>query len=428
MTGKDLTEFFTRWGMTLSEETKTKLGTYSKETRAVWYLNDQSRRDRLAGASAAEGTVAASAVKQGDNEIELTFTAGLTNSGKVQGYEIQRNGVPIAFTADGTYTDTIGTSNNRTYEYTVAAYDVLGNKIGEAKTEEVRIAYDLLLDSGSYTMTKEDGAVRVTFPKATAVTGLKLPKGVDTSALKITITEGGQTVDAKNTPDAARTDSVITYFQRPNADASQSSQVWTYQATAITIAGLPAEIETKDVQLISYMGDDIAFLDGPTVGVMAQDYRYGDGEDDVIKKGTLVVTGAYRGDPTYNTVRIKGDFSVPDMSAANQDQDPEAPAEDIRDINGVAILFASESSDKTYTNISDGIFIFIPDVQKEAELTGDSTSCGTASVLPSRIRAELWRTMEPDSAVGTRCTAQTLWISSPGGTDLPLVEVKGEGE
>ena len=428
VTGKDLTEFFTRWGMTLSEETKTKLGTYSKETRAVWYLNDQSRRDRLAGASAAEGTVAASAVKQGDNEIELTFTAGLTNSGKVQGYEIQRNGVPIAFTADGTYTDTIGTSNNRTYEYTVAAYDVLGNKIGEAKTEEVRIAYDLLLDSGSYTMTKEDGAVRVTFPKATAVTGLKLPKGVDTSALKITITEGGQTVDAKNTPDAARTDSVITYFQRPNADASQSSQVWTYQATAITIAGLPAEIETKDVQLISYMGDDIAFLDGPTVGVMAQDYRYGDGEDDVIKKGTLVVTGAYRGDPTYNTVRIKGDFSVPDMSAANQDQDPEAPAEDIRDINGVAILFASESSDKTYTNISDGIFIFIPDVQKEAELTGDSTSCGTASVLPSRIRAELWRTMEPDSAVGTRCTAQTLWISSPGGTDLPLVEVKGEGE
>ncbi len=175
------------------------------------------------------------------------------------------------------------------------------------------------------------------------------------------------------------------------------------------------------------MGDDIAFLSGPTVGVMAHDYRYGDGAEDVIKEGTLVVTGTYRGDPTYNTVRLKGDFSAPDMSQANEDRDPQNPAQDIRDINGYAILFAEESSDRTYTNISDGVFIFVPDVQREAELTGNSTSCGAVNVLPSLIRAELWRTDKPDSTEVTRMTAQTLWISSPGGDDLPLVEVKGGG-
>ena len=424
---KDLTEFFTRWGMTLSAETRAKLSAYPKESRAVWYLSDQSRRDRLANVSAGAGTVTAEAVKSGDKDIVLTFHTDLT-SGKVQGYEIRRSGTPIAFTTGNTYTDTIGASNNRTYTYTVAAYDTLGNFIGEARTDEIRIAYDLTLDASAYDMTQDGDTVSVTFPKATAVTGLKLPAGTSTAGLEITVTENGQTISAGNTPDTDRTDSVITYFQRPGADASQSAQVWTYQATALTISGLPAGVTAADIQLISYMGDDIAFLDGPTVGVMAADFPYGPGADDVIKAGTLVVTGAYRGDPTYNTVRIRGDFSAPDMSEANGDQDPQNPAQDIRDINGTAILFAAESSDKTYTNISDGIFIFIPNVQAEAELTGSSTSCGAASVLPSRIQAELWRTTEPDSTEGTRCTAQTLWISSPGGADLPLVDLKGDGQ
>ena len=44
---RNLTEFFTRWGMTLSEGTKTALAKYPAEPRALWYLSDQSRRDRL---------------------------------------------------------------------------------------------------------------------------------------------------------------------------------------------------------------------------------------------------------------------------------------------------------------------------------------------------------------------------------------------
>ncbi|MBD5161952.1 MAG: hypothetical protein HDT14_08090 [Oscillibacter sp.] len=426
--GRDLTEFFTRWGMTLSAETKTRLSAYARESRAVWYLNDQSRRDRLAGVPAADGAVSASAVRDGNNSVILSFRTDLTNAGKVQGYEIRRNGAAIAFTTGNTYTDTIGTGNNRTYQYTVAAYDTLGNCIGEAPAGEVRVAYDLTLDAGSYAMTRAaDGTLRVTMAQPAAVTGLRLPAGTDLSGLQLSITENGTDIFAGHTQDANRTDAAITYFQRPGADASQASQVWTYQATALTISGLPAGITERDVQLISYMGDDIAFLDGPTVGVMAQDYRYGPGPDDVIKQGTLVITGTYRGDPTYNTIRIQGDFANPDMAEANQGEAP-ASAGTTRYLNGEAILFASESSDQTYTNISDGIFIFIPDVQAEKELTDGGASCGAVSVLPSRIRAELWRTVAPDSTEGTRMTAQTLWISSPGGSDLPLVDVKGGGQ
>ncbi len=425
--GKNLTEFFTRWGMTLSAETRAKLSTYGQETRAIWYLNDQSRRDRLAGVSAASGSVTATAARSGENQVTLTITPAVT--GKVQGYEIRRGDVKIAFTTDTTYTDTIGTSNNRTYQYTVIAYDTLGNQIGQAAvTNEVRIAYDLTLDPSSYTVTQDGGSIRFVMnqAKAAAVTGLKLPAGTDLSGLTVTVTENGKTAIVGHTLDKARTDSTITYFQRPGADATQSTQVWTYQATAVTISGLPSTAAAKDIELISYMGDDIAFLNGPTVGVMAKDYHYGPGADDVIKQGTLIITGTYRGDPLYNTVRIKGDFSAPDMSAANGEQGLQSAGQDIRDINGTAILFAEESSDKTYTNISDGIFIFIPSVQAEAELQEGAVSCGAVNVLPSRIRAELWRTDTPNSAEGTRMTAQTLWINSPGGTDLPLVEVKGD--
>ena len=79
--GRDLTEFFTRWGMTLSDSTKDKLKTYPAEARAIWYLNDQSRRDRLAGGSSSVGTVTAQSEKVGDNQFRLDFSA----PGKVQG-------------------------------------------------------------------------------------------------------------------------------------------------------------------------------------------------------------------------------------------------------------------------------------------------------------------------------------------------------
>ena len=147
---KDLTEFFQRWGMSLSAETKNKLKTYQekengKEDRALWYLSDQSRRERLAGTQAATGTLTATAQLKGDNAIEITVTPTIT--GKVQGYEIIRNDKSIAFVlpgADGAvhYEDVIGSGNHRTYQYKVTAYDILGNRIGSADAGEVRVAYD----------------------------------------------------------------------------------------------------------------------------------------------------------------------------------------------------------------------------------------------------------------------------------------------
>ena len=427
--GRDLTEFFTRWGMTLSPETQAKLRTYPAEERAVWYLNDQSRRDRLNGVPAGTGTVSAQVNKTGDNQFELTFSTALSGGGKVQGYEILRNDETIAFTTGTTFTDTIGSGNNRSYRYTVTAYDTLGNRIGSAVTQEQRVSYDLLVEETEYTIRRDgSGGVQIAFHKPTAISGLRLPISVlNGGSFRVTVTDekGTHMVregDFAGSNQAPENDRFISYFRLADA-AAGDARVGTYWASSVTITGIPESIAASDIRLISYMGDDIAFLSGPTVGRMAADYRYGSGADDVIPEGTLVIAGTFAGDPVYNTVRIEGEFAPPDMGGEPGEGGAAAPT--VRYLNGYALLFADEQQDNIYTNISNGIFLFVPDVQAEKELQEGETSCGGESVLPSRIRAELWRTDTPNSAEGTRRTAQTLWINSPGGSELPLVVLEG---
>lgn len=108
---RNLTEFFTRWGVTLSDGVKDMLDDYQPETRAIWYLNDASRTYRLGSGSAANGSATVTASVE---ESQVTLTIQHTDASKILGYEIRRNGVAIAFTTGSTYTDNLGAANNRT--------------------------------------------------------------------------------------------------------------------------------------------------------------------------------------------------------------------------------------------------------------------------------------------------------------------------
>ncbi len=239
--GKDLTEFFTRWGMTLSTTVKDKLGSYGEEKRAIWYLNDQSRRDRLSGVSSVTGTVGASAAKKAgsDTEIEITITPPVSDH--IQGYEIIRDDKPIAFVVPNNetivgdtvvYTDTIGTGNHLAFDYKVAAYDTLGNKIGESEAGEVRVAYDKTVDPKAYTLTRSEDKTTATFElkEETAVSGIKLTGANWPASDDFTVTITGvdaqgnltQPVEARrstfdDTNNLAKDDpnSFLTYFNKP---------------------------------------------------------------------------------------------------------------------------------------------------------------------------------------------------------------------
>ena len=422
---RNLTEFFTRWGMTLSESTRAALADLPEENRALWYLDDQSRRDRLAGIAPGQGTVSLEAVKEGDNQVRLTITSNLSQ-GILQGYEILRNDVPIGFTAEGTYTDTLGSANHRTFTYSVRAYDTLGNFVAEDTAPELRIAYDKTIPADAYTLNRNGSTVTFTMKEEAPVSGLKLTGTLTPSDFTVTITDrNGKTTDARSgnfgTGNLAVDDanSYLTYFQKPHAEATDT-RIWTYDAYTVTVTGVP---ENAIPQLISYAGDDVAFLERGSVGRLAKEYRYGTEAGQVIPAGTLIVTGTYRGDPAYQTVKIEGQFNRTILTG-----DDEVRTEtEARWLAGKALLFAEVPADGKVCDISDGLFIFIPDVQQEAALQGEASACNDASLLPAQMRAVLSRTNQPTLPDDQRVTAETLWIHTPGGTDLPMIVLE-EGE
>ena len=206
--------------------------------------------------------------------------------------------------------------------------------------------------------------------------------------------------------------SYLTYFQKPGA-GSDDTRIWTYDAKTLTVTGIPEGMADSDIRLVSYAGDDIAFWEAGAVGRLSADYRYGDGAGDIIPKDTLVIVGTYRGDPKFNIVKVKGLFT--------KTTDKGEQTTDERYLDGEAIMFAEIPADNQVSDISDGLFIFIPDVQQEAALQGEASACNNASLLPAQMRAVLSRTNQPTLPDDQRVTAETLWMPSPGGVDLPLI-------
>ena len=137
-----------------------------------------------------------------------------------------------------------------------------------------------------------------------------------------------------------------------------------------------------------------------------------------------MILGTYRGDPVYNTLSVTGRFTG---TASGEEGEMVQTQTVERPVAGYSFLFAQVPETGEVSDISDGVFLFIPDVQQEAQLQGESSHCEVTNLLPTQIRAELYRTDDPNDASSKRLTAQTLWIYSPGGAreDLPTVVLEG---
>ena len=281
-------------------------------------------------------------------------------------------------------------------------------------------------------MTRNGDTVTFQFKEPTSISGLKITgdkrpaSGSYTVTVEASFTDEdkkpvNKTVTARagdfNAGNQAADDSYLTYFQKPGAVGSDDTRIWTYDAKTVTVAGIPTDVADKDILLVSYAGDDVAFWENGAAGRLSADYRYGDEEGDVIPKGTLVIVGTYRGDPRFNTVKVKGLFTK------TTDKGDELNSEE-RYLDGYALMFAEIPADKQVSDISDGLFLFVPNVQKEAELQ-EVSHCDGVNLLPSQMKAVLSRTDLPDSTESQRVTAETLWTLAPGGEDLPVIVLEG---
>ena len=180
--GKDLREFFARWGIVASPKTNEYLDKmkYEKEDKAIFYLNDNARRLRL---KAIESNNLSSLNMAKDTAVEGSFGEGITNKSyiknnsiplefkvnkdndKILGYEIIRKEststgtkeTPVGFVQrneDGEvtkYVDVIDAVNNRTFEYKVRAYDYNLNVTDTFDIGTVKVKHDGTLDKSKFT-------------------------------------------------------------------------------------------------------------------------------------------------------------------------------------------------------------------------------------------------------------------------------------
>ena len=172
--GKNLMEFFERWGMTPDQDTRNYAQQFEAETRAIYYVNDESRVYRLEhGKSSlnAEGTI--EAVGDGTtvqvnpdrkNQVDFTLSSKNIPEEDVLGYEIVRtmtSGGTVekelaGFTTEKTFTDHVTTVNNRVITYEVTVIDKYLNRSAVRTLAPVKIEHDGSLDKEFWTVTAKD--------------------------------------------------------------------------------------------------------------------------------------------------------------------------------------------------------------------------------------------------------------------------------
>lgn len=447
---KDLSEFFWKWGIRPSKETLEYVSQYPKEDKAIYYLNDEARRQRLSGvASMNEETVSNSSFaeyKDGQyvkNSKSVKLNLGVNqDSDKILGYEIYRNGVPVAFTSDNFYTDIIDAANNMMFTYDVVAYDYNLNKTEKQKLGSIKISHDGSISKNEWTVDtntkadedknnsedtsgpimnpsinnimdndantsylgekegKEDPYVIIETNKIQPLVGVKytapisdnkLQEGtinnyeiyVSNDKVNWTLTNSGKFNVTEENP------TEIIYFNKE--DSTGGKQLWTHESSYVKIVAPKAkEIAIGEIDLIAPPGDNIEIgNEGANgIGKLDSDFEYAPGK--TIPQGSIIITGEYRGNPAFNVALLKD--------------------EDNNVIPGKQILMAEIPENANLGEISSGTWIYWLEPSDLDRLS-------------SKVKAELFRVNNAETNEGQRLVSDTLYVDVP--SELPSITLNG---
>lgn len=166
--GKDLTEFFMRWGLVPDGESLRYAGQFPKEERALYYLTDDARAYEIEngtqGSIKERNVIGADSSVRVDgkipNQVNLSISCQ-ADPNVILGYEIARtyyeDGKPVrqvvGFSTENTWSDTVSTVNNRVMTYDVTAVDKFGYRSATARLGDVRISHDGSHDKSMWTVT-----------------------------------------------------------------------------------------------------------------------------------------------------------------------------------------------------------------------------------------------------------------------------------
>ncbi|MDE5946382.1 MAG: hypothetical protein K2G63_03600, partial [Oscillospiraceae bacterium] len=451
---KNILEFFERWGKEPDTTTIEYAEQFEKETRAIFYVSDDSRMYSLKGGESVLGTECeVSAIKDVSvnigseaNKVDLKFTSVDIPENDILGYEVVRcttsNGdveeAVVGFATDSEFTDTISTMNNRTVFYKVTLIDKYLNRSASFTTKMVKIKHDGSMDKTNWSISAsgltankivdehaqkeapckeikidpskqaiDDNAKTVYAPQVNSdkaeiiinfnqileATGLKYTAGNEKPIgdYEIYVMEENEWVLAA---EGTFNGSGTVYFAN-----DKNEYVSTYDASAVKLVLLNQSGETvsiAELDVLGVTGDDVDFRKvgeevSAVIGYLSEDFKYGDNEDNFIPKDSLVFTGSYKGNPAYNVVLLyDGDGNI----VGGIDEEKKLTAHQI--------IMADVPDNSNIANVSDGTWIYWIEPGKLEKIT-----------IPEKVRVEMYKVNNALTNEGQRMVSDSLFAELP---------------
>ncbi|XCP83559.1 fibronectin type III domain-containing protein [Roseburia hominis] len=464
---RDLTDFFLHWGLVPNQETTDYISQFEAETRAIYYVNDESRVYEIehGTGSTIKGqdvltemeAVVDSKVKN-DVTIQLGHTA---DPDVVLGYEITRcitsggkvEKQVIGFTTESEFTDHVASINNRVVTYEVAAVDHFMNRSAVKSLAPVKIEHEgdhdksfwnveltnivpgknesvdnteeypdeVITEDGRESMIDNDvktvfrgtaeqskeASIVLDFGRTLTVTGIRYRAGETDSIGDYTVLISQDKENWKEVASGnfeSSQQGEAVYFQN-----GKDSWVYTQEAAflKLVIKGTKAqEFTVAELDVLGPTGDNV-------------DFR---AEED----GKPII-GILKSDYTYDE---KAGYKIPSGSLVFIGKYKGNPAYNtglLYDENGNIVGGVSEEGYLIAEQI------ILADVPEEGEL--GETYDGTwiywitpenlnMDQLPKKVRAELYRTDDAQANTGQRLVSDSMFYDMPG--VLPEIEFMGQ--
>lgn len=453
---KDLTEFFTRWGYVPNEETMAFMGQFEKETRAIYYINDDAQSAVIENTTTSlknQNVISNVDVEVDHSNVTLTVNADATYTQDILGYEIVRVTTSqgqiqkevVGFTTTKTFTDAVNLGS-RAISYEVYAIDKETNRARVYNTDTYKVYSDGSQDKSQMTVSTnmisdldevhesdEDMPCETTTKhaidmvldnqkdeeyigsaKTDPVITIDLKQNMDVSALRyyaksspiedykieVSLDNKNYTVVRTGTFNLSKNQETV-YFASDNGEGKWNQ---TYQARYIRITAVDqknTDISILEFDILGPSGDNVELTtvdETPGIGILAKDYVYEASTGAKIPAGSIIFTGEYKGNPAYNVVVLY-----------DENGKIVGGLDDEGSINAESIILAPDPGDGLLGETSEGSWIYW-------------ISPEYAQNLPAKVRVELYRVDNAQTNEGQRLVSDTIFVDLPA--QLPSITIK----
>ena len=464
---KNILEFFERWGMIPNDETRSYAGQFETETRAIYYVNDDSRVYRLENSGSSLGSLGdveavgddttVSVNKDTANQVDFTLTSKTIPEEDVLGYEITRTMISggqvekevVGFTTENQFSDHVTTVNNRVITYEVTVVDKYLNRSAAKTLTPVKIEHDGSLDKEFWTTTTknmeavhtedpgeadedtpcapqqeapilkavdnktdttytgiagDEAEVLMQFNRKQIISGLKYTVNEGTAIKDYSIYVHGDNDEWTEVVKGSFDDKKVQTVYFENVDGKY---VGTYSTDAVKLVihnQKDTEIAISELDVLGVTGDNVNFRSAQ------------DGTSAIGRLASDYQYGETEADkiPAGSIVFVgsyKGNPAYNVVLLYDQDGNIVGGTNTDGSLKAQQIILADVPETGNIQDVSDGTWIYWIDPQDSAQLAG------------KQVRAELYRVNDAQTNEGQRLVSDSLYVEVP--QEMPEIELNG---